>query len=120
MILYLDTSNFEEATIELREGAKVLTEERIPAKRQLSQKLIPTIDKMFKQSGLDKKELSNIEVNLGPGSFTGIRIGVSVANALGYSLGIPVNGTKQLPVLPEYGAEPNITMSEKNKANGKL
>ena len=35
-----------------------------------------------------------IEVETGPGSFTGIRIGVAVANALAYSLGIPVNGRK--------------------------
>ena len=38
--------------------------------------------------------LEGIEVETGPGSFTGLRVGVSVANALGYSLGIPVNGKK--------------------------
>ena len=38
------------------------------------------------------KDISEIEVNTGPGSFTGLRVGVSIANALGWALGIPVNG----------------------------
>ena len=38
------------------------------------------------------KDITEIEVNLGPGSFTGLRVGGSVANALGWLLGIPVNG----------------------------
>lgn len=38
--------------------------------------------------------LKGIEVEKGPGSFTGLRVGVSVANALGFALGIPVNGKR--------------------------
>jgi tRNA threonylcarbamoyladenosine biosynthesis protein TsaB len=40
------------------------------------------------------KDLAKIQVKTGPGSFTGLRVGVSTANALGFSLGIPVNGKK--------------------------
>ncbi|MBI2019279.1 hypothetical protein HYS95_01250 [Candidatus Daviesbacteria bacterium] len=40
------------------------------------------------------RDLEGIEVETGPGSFTGLRVGVSVANALGFALGIPVNGKK--------------------------
>lgn len=46
------------------------------------------------------KDIKEIKVNIGPGSFTGIRVGVSVANALAWSLGIKVNGKKQ--VIPVY------------------
>lgn len=59
-----------------------------------SQVLLPLIEKLLKSQKLEYKDLKGIEVETGPGSFTGIRVGVSVANALGYSLGIPVNGKK--------------------------
>jgi tRNA threonylcarbamoyladenosine biosynthesis protein TsaB len=39
-------------------------------------------------------QIKEIEVNLGPGSFTGLRVGVSVANALAWTLKVPVNGKK--------------------------
>jgi len=44
--------------------------------------------------GVHWEMLEGIEVETGPGSFTGLRVGVSVANALGFSLGISVNGKK--------------------------
>lgn len=56
-----------------------------------SQVLLPLIEKLLNQNNLEYKDLIGIEVTTGPGSFTGLRVGVSVANALGYSLGIPVN-----------------------------
>lgn len=57
-----------------------------------SQVLLPLIEKILKKNGLEFKDLTGIEVETGPGSYTGLKVGVSVANALGYSLGIPVNG----------------------------
>ncbi|HBQ51259.1 TPA: hypothetical protein DD690_04750 [Candidatus Daviesbacteria bacterium] len=67
-----------------------------------SQVLLPLIVKLFRtynpglssqfQSGIGK--LKAIEVETGPGSFTGLRVGVSVANALGFALNIPVNEKK--------------------------
>lgn len=72
-----------------------------------SQVLLPLIEKILKKNKIGYKQslktsskdsifkdLKGIEVETGPGSFTGLRVGVSVANALGYSLGIPVNGKK--------------------------
>jgi tRNA threonylcarbamoyladenosine biosynthesis protein TsaB len=59
-----------------------------------SQVLLSTITDLFKEAGIQFKDLTEIEVATGPGSYTGLRVGVSVANALGYSLNIPVNGKK--------------------------
>ncbi len=59
-----------------------------------SQVVLILIDKLLKKHGLQIKDVTQIQVNLGPGSFTGVRVGVSVANALGFSLKIPVNGKK--------------------------
>jgi len=46
-------------------------------------------------------DVTEIEVNLGPGSFTGLKIGVAIANTLSFALDIPVNGQRKL-VLPKY------------------
>lgn len=59
-----------------------------------SQVLLPLIKRILKKNGVGFTDLTSIEVEKGPGSFTGLRVGVSVANALGFVLGIPVNGKK--------------------------
>src|SRR5437899_272515 len=94
MILYIDTKDQKQVKIEIREKKKVISE--LSAENEYgSQALLPLIEKLL-QSGLQTGfvKLKGIEVETGPGSFTGLRVGVSVANALGFSLGIPVNGKK--------------------------
>ena len=56
-----------------------------------SQVLLDLITQILTQANLNKSDLSQIKVATGPGSYTGIRVGVAVANALGFGLGIPVN-----------------------------
>ncbi len=97
MILTIDTTDQKLIKVTLeKEGSpreagkkiKSLIEENVYG----SQVLLPLIKKIVKDSGFSLSDISEVKVNTGPGSFTGIRVGVSVANALGYSLGIPVNG----------------------------
>ena len=87
MKLFIDTSNSEKIIVGL-DGKKFET----PAKKDASQRLLPFIVELIKKEGKGLKEIKEIEVNTGPGSFTGLRVGVSVANALGWALGISVNG----------------------------
>lgn len=67
--------------------------------------LLVLIVKLLKETGLKLEDIDEIKINPGPGSFTGLRVGFSVANILGWYLQIPVNGTmvtdSQVP-LPEY------------------
>jgi tRNA threonylcarbamoyladenosine biosynthesis protein TsaB len=60
-------------------------------KEHKSQKLLDLVDKTLKKQKKTLKEVTEIEVNLGPGSFTGLRVGLSVANALAWALKISVN-----------------------------
>ena len=86
MILCIDTQDMKKIKVSLKKEGKViklLSEEN----EYGSQVLLPLIKKI-----VDVNCLTAIEVETGPGSFTGLRVGVSVANALGFSLGIPVNG----------------------------
>lgn len=87
MKLYIDTSSSKKITVGI-DDKKFETD----ARREKAQKLLPFIDELFKKQGRKLEDITEIEVNIGPGSFTGLRVGVSVANALGWALGIPVNG----------------------------
>lgn len=60
------------------------------------QSLLDFLDQKLQEAKKTLKEISSIEVATGPGSFTGIRVGVSVAQTLGYVLGVPVNGKNVL------------------------
>ena len=102
MKLKIDTTNRLEIKVEL-EDPKKGTIQRVVQKQKLgSQVLLPMIVKILKKNELNLKDLTAVEVNCGPGSFTGTRVGVSVANALGFALDIPVNGKKGKIVVPIY------------------
>lgn len=128
MILVVDTSGKEVRLGLIRNNKNEDSMIEFEAGRSLDSLILQKIDELI---GGATNELKGIVVNSGPGSFTGLRIGLSVANALAYSLDIPIvgiskteswdelmqKGTKELedqtrfvkPVLAEYGAEPNIT-----------
>lgn len=93
MILHIDTKDQKVIRVSLKDKDKVI--KSLSAKNKYgSQVLLPLIKKILDASKLGTSDLTAIQVETGPGSFTGIRVGVSVANALGYCLGIPVNGKK--------------------------
>ena len=88
MKLFIDTSDREKIIVGI-------DEERFTsdAKTRASQRLLPFIVATLKKKGKSTKDISEIEVATGPGSFTGLRVGVSVAQTLGWVLGVPVNGS---------------------------
>lgn len=107
MILHINTKDQKTVVVSLKRDGKIL--KTLSEDREYgSQVLLPLILKLLKRIGVNVfhleggtgrhlrifGQLDSIEVETGPGSFTGLRVGVSVANALGYSLGIPINGKK--------------------------
>ncbi|MDO8503323.1 MAG: tRNA (adenosine(37)-N6)-threonylcarbamoyltransferase complex dimerization subunit type 1 TsaB [bacterium] len=100
MTLLIDTSNSEKITVGINKDVVV-----DDAKEGKSQRLLGIIHDKLKEKGMSLGDITKIEVNTGPGSFTGLRVGVSVANALGWLLNVPVNNKdikKEGPIEPIY------------------
>ena len=94
MILHINTKDQKVIKVSLKHKGKVISE--LSEENQYgSQVLLPLIIKLLRTNNSELQTLKGIKVETGPGSFTGIRVGVSVANALGYSLNIPVSGKKR-------------------------
>lgn len=89
--LIIDSSDGKEIHIGLEiESKKYLLKHKVDSKK--TQAILPLIDKILKKYSLESEDINSINVNTGPGSFTGLRIGTSIANTLGFVLRIPVNG----------------------------
>src|SRR5688572_12025962 len=101
-ILYIDTSDSKVTTVRITRSETIheFKEETNTSTR--SQNVLMLIEKTLKAAELKLTDLTQVEVHPGPGSFTGVRVGISVANALGFALGIPVNGKKQ--AIPLYAS----------------
>jgi tRNA threonylcarbamoyladenosine biosynthesis protein TsaB len=128
MTLFIRADN-PEVLIEISNGQKVATKQW-QAGRELSMQVHRVIDDLLIQLNTKHTEISGVVVYEGPGSYTGLRISISVANALGYSLDIPVVattgqdwknlGTIELetnntftPVSPAYGGQVYTTTPRK-------
>ncbi len=93
MILHINTADRKKIEVSLKKDSKVI--DLKSAENDFgSQVLLNLIVQILKDNGLESSELTSVEVEKGPGSYTGLKVGASVANALGFSLNIPVNGKK--------------------------
>lgn len=91
--LILDTADNKKITVGLIiDGKKDIQTEEITSNK--TQIILPMIDRILKKHSLKLKDLSEIKINAGPGSFTGLRVGLAIANALSFALRIPINGKK--------------------------
>lgn len=116
----------QEAEIGLFNDDQQLVYETWQAHRELAETINKKIIDVLMAGGVRLHELGGIVAFKGPGSFTGLRIGLTVSNALAYSLQTPVvstmgsewkskgigrllKGQNESVAMPEYGALPNIT-----------
>ena len=95
LILGIDTSE-EIGVIALGKNSQILCEQHFHCRMSLLRRLVPNIERVLADSGHAVSELDGIAVGLGPGSFTGLRIGVTTAKSLAYALSKPVVGVGTL------------------------
>lgn len=128
MIILLDTSDALCKLIIIDGDRRV--EKQWQADRGLAQGLLKWLKEQLSSEGKMLTEVTGIGAFAGPGSFTGLRIGLTVVNTLGDGLGIPVvgergdqwqhvaitrlkNGENDKIVIPYYGSDATITMPRK-------
>lgn len=92
-VLLIDTTNNKEVRVALRIDGKEFPQRQALDTRK-AQVVLPLLKMLLKKHKVTLQELTAIEVNPGPGSFTGVRVGISIANTLGFLLHIPVNGKR--------------------------
>jgi tRNA threonylcarbamoyladenosine biosynthesis protein TsaB len=97
-ILAIDTSNYPLGVALLNEET-VIGEYITNVKINHSVRAMPAIQSLMKDCGINPKQLTKIVVAKGPGSYTGVRIGVTIAKTLAWSLNIPIVGVSSLEVL---------------------
>jgi tRNA threonylcarbamoyladenosine biosynthesis protein TsaB len=107
LILALDTSTdvCTVSLLALGEDVRVLAARSAVAGRGHTRILLGFCDEVLGQAGAEPRDLGAIMVGTGPGTFTGVRIGVATARAMALSVGIPVIGVSTLAVLAAAAAE---------------
>lgn len=98
LVLGLDTST-KFCTVGLSEDGDFLSEITVGGKNYSSEQIVGMISDILNRTGKSKKDIDLIAVGVGPGSFTGIRIAVTVAKTLAQVLNIPVVSVSSLKAL---------------------
>jgi len=98
LILALDTTTWS-GSVALLNEAKLLTEVNFESPLTHSEKLLPAVDFVLKANSLDIKDVEGYALAVGPGSFTGIRIGLSTIKSFSYASGKPVAPVSSLKAL---------------------
>lgn len=90
-------------TVALHDGTTTIAESTAVDARRHGELLAPAIDEVLATAGRRAVELTDVAVGVGPGPFTGLRVGIVTARTLGDALGVPVHGVCTLDALA-YGA----------------
>jgi tRNA threonylcarbamoyladenosine biosynthesis protein TsaB len=99
-VLGIDTST-RCGSIGLIEGEQILCEYSLNGKVSHSERILKTIDRVLEDSGFSIGEIEGFAVSIGPGSFTGLRIGVSAVKGLAFATGRRVAGVSTLDALAQ-------------------
>ncbi|MEI5909462.1 tRNA (adenosine(37)-N6)-threonylcarbamoyltransferase complex dimerization subunit type 1 TsaB [Bacillus spongiae] len=101
-VLAIDTSNYTLGVCLFTEGT-IMGEYMTNIKKNHSVRAMPAIEQLLKDCDMTPQDLDKIIVAKGPGSYTGVRIGVTIAKSLAWSLKIPIVGVSSLAVLASNG-----------------
>jgi tRNA threonylcarbamoyladenosine biosynthesis protein TsaB len=98
LLLAFDTAT-PAVTVALSDGREVLASSLVVNARRHGELLAPGIETVLREVGADRRDLTDIAVGVGPGPFTGLRVGLVTARTLAHILEIPVHGVCTLDVL---------------------
>lgn len=98
MLLAFDTATHA-VTVALHDGSGVVSESTVVDALRHGELLAPGVKRVLDEVGVTPRELTRIAVGVGPGPFTGLRVGIMTARTMGAVLGIPVVGVCTLDVV---------------------
>ncbi len=102
--ILIETST-DACSVALAEGDKVISYDYVQEFKAHARLLIPMIEKILKEASLSFGDCSAVAVSEGPGSYTGLRVGVSSAKGICYGAGIPLLSVPTLDILAQMGLE---------------
>ena len=93
VVVFIDTSASDSIRVGIEKDGK--TVEKVAERKSQAQMVLPVVEELLKSQKLKLSDITEIKVHTGPGSYTGLRVGLAIANMLGFLLGVSING---LPV----------------------
>lgn len=106
MLLAIDTATLASG-VALATADKLVAEIIVQTKKTHSERLMPHIEQLLELGQVPKEKITAIAVSIGPGSFTGLRIGMATAKALAYVWRVPLVGVSTLAALAYACPAPN-------------
>jgi tRNA threonylcarbamoyladenosine biosynthesis protein TsaB len=97
-VLAIDTAT-PAASAALVENQQILAECMLQGQKNHSERLLQIIDRLFDWTGIARETIDMLAVSVGPGSFTGLRVGISTAQGLAFALDRPLAGVPTLEVV---------------------
>ena len=87
----IDSSKMDTVFVSLMIDGVVVEEIKVTKKIRGSQVILQSIDDLLKKTRISLSEIDTVDTHAGPGSYTGLRVGASIANTLAFCLNIPLN-----------------------------
>jgi len=107
VLLAIDTST-DTASLALVQNGQVLAESTWHCEQNHSVELLPRLARLLNETKVDLQSIGCVMVAKGPGSFNGLRVGISIAKGLAFSLGIPMIGISSLELEAYRHAETGL------------
>lgn len=110
LVLALDTAT-SDLVVQVARDGRLLQESIVADTRGHNEVLMPTVMDTVAAAGASLAEVEAIVVGEGPGPFTGLRVGLATAQALGQSLGVPVHGVSSLDAIAVHSSAHNVLVA---------
>jgi tRNA threonylcarbamoyl adenosine modification protein YeaZ len=111
LLLGLDTAT-PAVTVALHDGTQVLAEATTIDSRRHAELLTPAVEQVLAEAGAERGDLTHVAVGVGPGPYTGLRVGIVTARMLGAALAIPVHGVCSLDIIAADVTGPAMTVPQ--------
>src|SRR4051812_38933269 len=108
VILAIDTASAA-VSVAVHDGDAVLAARETPPSPRHAEQLAPAVGEVLAEVGLTPRDVTVIGVGVGPGPFTGLRVGLVTARVMGHALGVDVHGVCSLDVVAAGAARLGLT-----------